>query len=139
MGVTKALCPGRAMTSAQVWALLPGKVQVLTWNLIIKTHFLRSQLRVVSFSSAVWTLTVSGFSGDVEVPTLPTGAGHVSRSTQGSQFALSIPSPLSSCDMFRCLMPLCRDAAQGFVHPNYLLFNFCVLLKVLPVPGKMSS
>lgn len=76
------------------------------------------------------SLTVSGFSRGVEMPRLPAGAGHISR---------SVPSLLLSCDMSRCLMPLCRDAAQGFVPPNYLLFNFCFLLKVLPVPGKMSS
>lgn len=83
---------------------------------------------------AVWALLQSlAFLGMWRCP-----GWHVSRRSQGSRFALGIPSPVSSCATFRCLMPLCRDAAQGFVPPN-LLFNFCFLLKVLPVPGRMSS
>lgn len=136
----KALSPGRTVTSAQVWPLLPGTAAGADMEFNCKNTFSPQSAQSGQLQlSCLDSLTLSGFSRDVEMPTLPTGDGHICRISQGSQFALGIPRLLSSCDMFRCLMSLCRDAAQGFVPPNYLLFNFCFLLKVLPVPGKMSS
>lgn len=118
-----------------------GLLQVVTWNLIVKGKHVCSLVssewpasaRQLGLSYSLWLFRGCG------------GARAASRrwarqqEQQGCWFALSVPSLLSSCDVFRCLVPLCRDAAQGFVPPNYLLFNFCFLLKVLPVPGKMSS
>lgn len=97
VGMTSA---GRIVASAQVWPFLPGTAAGgdTEFNRKRETHLLPSQLRVVSGS--LDSLTVSGFSRDMEVPVLPTGDGHVSRSSQGCRFALGVPSLLSPCDTF---------------------------------------
>lgn len=137
--MSRALHPGTMVTRAQVQPHLPGTaagadlvMQFSGKNTFIPPSAQSGQLR----GGCLDSLTASGCAGDVELPTLPMGD---QQEREGSRFALGIPSPVPSCDTFSCLMPLCRDAAQGFVPPNYLLFNFCFLLKVLTVPGKMSS